>query len=349
MNDDSSEQKSKTVLGSLNWALHTMMESDPRITIIGEDILDPYGGAFKVTRGLSTRFPDRVITTPISEAAIVGIATGMSMRGLRPIVEIMFGDFLTLAADQLINQAAKFRWMFDDQVRVPLVVRTPVGGRRGYGPTHSQCLEKHFLGVPGLWVVAPHVLGNPGSLLQQATLEFEDPILFIENKTCYARPLLSHVHDMVIETWSDDKHPFPTTYLSHINGLEPPDGIICCYGGMTPLCLDALKYLRKQEGLNIDLAVFTQLSPVPVTHISHILESRQPTICVYAEESSPMVGWSAEIVAQIEEIQCETMATSSIRHRRVGADAVPVAASRELEQQILPQVDDIVEQVLCCF
>ena len=123
--------------------------------ILGEDVLDPYGGAFKVTRGLSTAFPERVQTTPISEAGIVGVAAGMALRGLRPVVEIMFGDFITLAADQLVNHAAKFRWMYNDQVRVPLVIRTPMGGRRGYGPTHSQTLEKLFLGVPGLKVLAP--------------------------------------------------------------------------------------------------------------------------------------------------------------------------------------------------
>ena len=95
------------------------LPADERVILLGEDVLDPYGGAFKVTRGLSTAFPERVLTTPISEAGIVGIASGMALRGLRPVVEIMFGDFLTLAADQLINHAAKFRWMYNDQVRVP--------------------------------------------------------------------------------------------------------------------------------------------------------------------------------------------------------------------------------------
>jgi pyruvate/2-oxoglutarate/acetoin dehydrogenase E1 component len=326
-----------------------MMESDSRVVVIGEDILDPYGGAFKVTKGLSARFPDRVFATPISEAAIVGVATGMAMRGLRPIVEIMFEDFLTLAADQLINHAAKFRWMYNDEVRVPLVVRTPIGGRRGYGPTHSQCLEKLFLGVPELWVVAPHVLGDPGALLRQATLECEDPVLFIESKTCYGRPLLSHVTGMVSETCVENPGLFPTTYLRHQGKGATPDGVLCCYGGMTPLCLEAQQRLRDQEGLYIDLAVFTQLSPVPVAHIRWILERWRPTVCVYAEESSVMAGWSAEMVAQVEELRTETLETSLIRHRRVGADHVPLAASRELEWQILPQVDDIVQQVLSCF
>ena len=119
-----------TVLEALNTSLHDVMAEDDRVYFLGEDILDPYGGAFKVTRGLSSSFPDRVITTPISEAGIVGVAGGMALRGLRPIVEIMFGDFFTLIADQLINHITKFRWMYNDQVNVPIVIRAPMGGRR---------------------------------------------------------------------------------------------------------------------------------------------------------------------------------------------------------------------------
>src|SRR5574341_2501677 len=130
-----------TVLESLNAALHRLFAEDERVVLIGEDVLDPYGGAFKVTRCLSTAYPERVLTAPVSEAAIVGVASGMALRGLRPVVEIMFGDFLTLAMDQIVNHISKWQYMFNDQVRVPLVIRTPMGGRRGYGPTHSQCIE----------------------------------------------------------------------------------------------------------------------------------------------------------------------------------------------------------------
>jgi pyruvate/2-oxoglutarate/acetoin dehydrogenase E1 component len=174
-----------TVLEALNQALHDSFRLDEMVFLLGEDVLDPYGGAFKVTRGLSTAYPGRVLTTPISEAGITGIAAGMALRGLRPVVEIMFGDFITLIADQLINHIAKFRWMYNDQVRVPLVIRTPMGGRRGYGPTHSQTLEKLYLGVPGLRVLAPSSVGDPGGLLSRAILEDDDPVLFVENKLLY--------------------------------------------------------------------------------------------------------------------------------------------------------------------
>ncbi|MFQ5616792.1 MAG: alpha-ketoacid dehydrogenase subunit beta, partial [Anaerolineales bacterium] len=157
-----------TVLQSLNAALHHAFAADERVHLIGEDVLDPYGGAFKVTRGLSTAYPARVHASPISEAGAAGVATGMALRGLLPVVEIMFGDFTTLIADQIINHLAKFRYMYNEQVRVPIVIRTPMGGRRGYGATHSQTLEKMFLGLPGLRVLAPCALGSPGELLAHA-------------------------------------------------------------------------------------------------------------------------------------------------------------------------------------
>ena len=137
-------QANNTILNLLNQGLHQAFSKDQNVYCLGEDILDPYGGAFKVTQGLSSQYPGRVLTTPISEAGIVGVATGMALRGLRPVVEIMFGDFITLIADQVINHLTKFRWMYNDQVRVPIVIRTPMGGRRGYGPTHSQSLEKIY-------------------------------------------------------------------------------------------------------------------------------------------------------------------------------------------------------------
>ena len=123
---------------SINKSLHRLMKDDEKVLVLGEDIIDPYGGAFKVTKGLSTAFPSRVINTPISEASITGFATGLAIKGYKPILEIMFGDFITLCTDQIVNGASKFRWMYGEQFSVPLIIRTPMGGRRGYGSTHSQ-------------------------------------------------------------------------------------------------------------------------------------------------------------------------------------------------------------------
>ena len=166
----------------LNEALHALFASRDDVHLLGEDILDPYGGAFKVTQGLSDAYPDRVLTTPISEASLFGVAAGMALRGQRPILEIMFGDFVTLGFDQVVNGISKFPEMYDDQVTVPLVVRTPMGGRRGYGPTHSQTLEKHFLGIPNLNVVSPSHVHDVRSILRHLVLAERRPSLLIEHK-----------------------------------------------------------------------------------------------------------------------------------------------------------------------
>lgn len=334
-----------TVLESLNHALHELMAADDRVMVIGEDILDPYGGAFKVTRGLSSKHPTRVFTTPISEAAIVGLSSGMALRGLRPIAEIMFGDFLFLAADQIVNHAAKFRWMYNDQVRVPLVIRAPMGGRRGYGPTHSQSIEKHFMGVPGLWMVAPSVLTSPGDLLTQATLGCDDPVVFIESKTCYARPLVREVAGMSATTIATAEAPFPTIQLRH-DGDRRPDAVLWTYGGMVPHALEAIARLRDAEGLRVDLVAVSQLAPLPAEHVARVVSSAPAGVHVYAEEASVQFGWTAEMLAAV---QSTIGHADRVQHVRIGAAHTPIPSGREQERQALPQVDDLVAGVLECF
>ncbi len=338
-------ERPTTVLQSLNAAMHRLMAGDSRVVVLGEDILDPYGGAFKVTRGLSTQFPDRVLTTPISEGAIVGLANGLALRGMRPIAEIMFGDFVTLAADQLINHAAKFRWMYNEQVRVPLVVRTPMGGRRGYGPTHSQSLEKHILGVPGLWVAAPHALGDPGSLLEQS-VALEDPVVFVESKVCYGR-FLTRPAELRAEEIRTARSPFPTLHLTHRGGS--PDGVIFCYGGMAPVALEAVERLRDVDGIRVDLVVVAQLSPTPTDHLEALLQRGISEVIAYAEEASSSAGWGAELVATIEEIRASIAPRRSIRHLRIGGAHTPIASSKEMELHDLPSAELVAERLLECF
>ena len=152
---------------SINKALDLILQSDTNVILYGEDISDPYGGAFKVTKGLSSKYPDRVLSTPISEAALIGISGGMSIGGLKPIIEIMFGDFLALGADQLLNHLVKYQWMYDDKVNVAVTIRSAMGGRRGYGPTHSQSLESFLANIPHLNIYSPSIFHNPGEFLKQ--------------------------------------------------------------------------------------------------------------------------------------------------------------------------------------
>jgi pyruvate/2-oxoglutarate/acetoin dehydrogenase E1 component len=323
-----------TVLDSLNSALHHALESDERVFVLGEDILDPYGGAFKVTRGLSTKFPARVLTTPISEAGIVGVSSGMALRGLRPVAEIMFGDFVTLIADQVVNHAAKFRWMYNDNVRVPLVVRTPMGGRRGYGPTHSQSLEKMFLGVPGLKVLAPNTLGDPAALLEAAIAD-DDPVLFVEHKLLYTRPLLEagagDLADFTLETGGG---PFPYFVL---RPAYPPALTIATYGYNFELARQAALELMMEHEIFAELVVFSQLSPFDLSPLFASLARTGHLLTV--EEGGLTLGWGAEVAARVSE-SSNDLSRCSIR--RVAARDLPIANSRPLEDAILPSVQDVV-------
>lgn len=317
-----------TVLERLNHALGHAMETNEAVYLLGEDILDPYGGAFKVTRGLSTRFPERVLTTPISEAAIMGLCNGMAMRGLRPVAEIMFGDFVTLIADQLINHAAKFRWMYNEQVRVPVVVRAPMGGRRGYGPTHSQSLEKLFLGVPGLRVVAPNVLGDPAELLHAMILQNEGPVLFVEHKLLYTRALLEagvgDLADFQVEKVGTDV----PAYLLRFPAAPQPQLTIATYGYNFELARAAAIELAYEFEIFVEILLFSQLSPFDLDPLFDSVHRTKRLLTV--EEGTFTLGWGAEVAAQVAE------RLPGVYIRRVAALDLPIANSRTLEEAILP-------------
>lgn len=328
-----------TVLDALNAALHRACADDPRVVILGEDVLDPYGGAFKVTRGLSAAFPGRVHTTPISEASIVGAGAGMALRGLRPVVEIMFGDFITLAADQLINHAAKFRWMYNDQVRVPLVVRTPMGGRRGYGPTHSQTLEKLFLGVPGLRVLAPAALGDPGELLYRAITETEDPLLFVENKLLYLAPVLeaASLGEFAIRHFTQGNSPAAPAYALTIQGAPDPTLTIAAYGYMAELARQALLRLAYEDELFAELVILTQLAPFDLRPI--IDSAARTGRLLTVEEGTLSLGWGSELLAR----GSEALGGQLKGAQRLAAAETPVPASGPLEAAALPGVEEIMQ------
>jgi pyruvate/2-oxoglutarate/acetoin dehydrogenase E1 component len=328
-----------TVLESLNGALHDAMAADERVLVLGEDVLDPYGGAFKVTKGLSTAHPDRVLTTPVSEGGIVGVAAGMALRGLRPVVEIMFGDFTTLIVDQLANGAAKFGWMFDDQVQVPLVVRTPMGGRRGYGPTHSQSIEKLFCGVPGLRVLAAGAVTDPGALLR-AAIDDDGPVLFVENKVLYPMPVLDRSTAAEIELEVHEHVVGAPSCTLRVAGGGPPTVTLAAHGHMAELARAALVELAYEHEVFAELVVVTQLAPCDVTAVAGSV-ARTGRLVV-AEEATPAAGWGAEVVARLAEHDAAVL-----RHvRRVAAAPVPIPASGRLEAEVLPDVGDIVAAAL---
>jgi pyruvate/2-oxoglutarate/acetoin dehydrogenase E1 component len=312
-----------------------MMESDTSTVLLGEDILDPYGGAFKVTRGLSTRFADRVFTTPICEATIVGLAIGLALRGMRPIAEIMFGDFITLAADQIINHAAKFPAMYNGQVAVPLVIRVPMGGRRRYGPTHSQSLERLFLGTPHLKVVSPSVFHQAGMLLKAAVLD-PSPVLFVEYKTLYSQELVLDARRQTLarrEIAGPDG--YPVVLLKNYADDDEPDLTLITYGGISGILPQLLNSLADEE-IRILSCIPSLISQLPDEWIANVVRATGRVVIV--EDGIADFGWGAEMASRIYE-SCYAELKCPIR--RVGALNAIIPASRSLEDHVLVSRDTI--------
>jgi pyruvate/2-oxoglutarate/acetoin dehydrogenase E1 component len=323
----------------LNEALHAIFAARDDVILFGEDVLDPYGGAFKVTHGLSDAYPDRVLTTPISEASLFGVAAGMALRGRRPILEIMFGDFIALGLDQIVNGISKFREMYDDQVTVPLVVRTPMGGRRGYGPTHSQSLEKLLLGIPNICVVAASECHDIGALLT-AAVDDERPVFFIENKLMYGRPNRrpedGHIGELAVR---ESGGPYPALTFS---GTEFSEGsaTIVTYGGMLPIVLDAATELILEHEIFCEVVALSQLTPM---ELDAVLESVARTgALVTAEEGTLTGGFGAEVAALVQ-----AAAWSDLRApvQRVAARDGIIPSAPPLEDAMLPSVEDVVNAV----
>jgi len=323
---------------ALNAGLHAIMAECPEALFLGEDVLDPYGGAFKASLGLSTAHPARVISTPISEAGIVAWSIGTALAGCRPIAEIMFGDFTALAADQLINHAPKYGWVSGGDVSVSLVVRTPMGGRRGYGPTHSQSIEKHFLGVDGLRVIAANLLLDPEEVLRRALLEV-GPVLLVENKVMYTQSLLPMSGGRVGMFWATaTESRYPALRLWLADG--PADAVLLTYGGMASDAMLCAEQLMMDEEVSVHVVVATQLSPLPVDDLLRLLPPARTLLVV--EEAAADFGWGAEVLAML----AEEAPRRFERVARHGAACGQVPAARTLENKTLPSVASIKERLV---
>ncbi len=328
------EQPAQRVVEKLRAGLRRLLANDPRVILLGEDLEDPYGGAFKASKGLSTEFPGRVRNTPISEAALVGFGNGLALAGARPIVEIMFGDFTMLAADQLVNQGSKFAYMYNQQVEVPLIVRTPMGGKRGYGATHSQSLEKHFLGTPGLHVVAINSIFDPGLLLERVHQHLRGPCLFIENKLLYSAPVKPQSPDGRI--WEHSDAPLPTLRLAAADAQVT----VVTYGGMVDEVQEAVREAFLENEIVAEIIVPTQLCPLDV---EPILESvARSTRLLVVEEGQGFAGFGAEVLA----ICAERNRGVTICSARISAAPHPIPCSRELERSALPDQKQVLAAIL---
>ncbi len=326
-----------TYLASLQSGLHDAFARDARVMMLGEDMLDPYGGAFKVSKGLSTAFPGRVLTTPISEGAITGIAAGLALRGLRPTVEIMFGDFLTLAADQIVNHIAKFPGLYGDAARAPVVIRTPMGGGRGYGATHSQSLEKMFFGVPELRVVAPSHAHAPGAMLGHVLTEGRDPVLFVEHKLLYPMALFAGDNDVSVASLEEIPH-FSTVILKNHDGTA--DATVIAYGGMSRTIVPLLGRLRAEE-IAVTAVLPSSLKPLPIETL--VALAGETGRIVIAEEGTEGFNWGAEVATLLYE---RLLGRIEVPIRRLASRPGAIPCSEAGERAALVQEDDIERAIL---
>lgn len=309
---------------AINEALKEEMERDEDVVLIGEDVGIP-GGAFGASRGLYDRFgPERVIDTPISEAGIMGLAAGAAACGLRPIVEIMFMDFMTICMDGIVNQIAKMRYMFGSQYTVSIVIRTPAGGGLNAGPQHSQSLEAWFAHVPGLKVVMPGTPYDVKGLLKSAIRD-DNPVIVVENKTLHAL-----------------KGPIPEQeYLLPIGKADikkqGTDVTVVATSRMVHEALKAADILG-QENINIEVIDLLSISPWDKEMVLNSVAKTHRL--VIAHEAVKSFGVGAEISAVVAE---EIMEELDAAIMRVGAPFVPIPFS--LEKAYLPNADDVIKAV----
>jgi 2-oxoisovalerate dehydrogenase E1 component len=323
------------IAGSIRSALEHALANHNKVILMGEDIESPYGGAFKATAGLSDQFPGRVLNTPISEAGIAGLGNGLALAGMTPVVEIMFGDFCTLIADQWINQASKLKAMYQNDLPLPLIIRTPMGGRRGYGPTHSQSLEKHFLGVPGTQVLCLHHRYSPFQLYNTLFATIDRPTLVIENKVLYGQysePTPPTGFQLLRTT--DD---FPWICLKP---AVAPEITLVALGGIALEAEQALVALFEKYEIVVELFCPTRLYPLDVAVLHDSLA--QTRRLLVAEEGQGFVSLAGEIIAQA----AQRWPMLALCCDRVTARSCVIPAARNLEQQCLPDAQCIVEKAL---
>ncbi|MER6000708.1 transketolase C-terminal domain-containing protein [Nonomuraea angiospora] len=327
---------------NLNRALHGLLEDDPSVYVLGEDLLDPYGGAFKITKGLSTRFPGRVLTTPLSEGAIVGAASGLALAGGKAVVEIMFADFVALAFDQILNFAGKSVTMYGTRVPLPLVIRCPSGGHRGYGPTHSQSPQKHFIGIPGLSLFEMSPFHDNRAVLDRM-LALGEPCLLFEDKVLYTR-WMYEVDELF--TWElVDDVAVVRLDTGGPGGLDIPSGdldyVLITPGGVAHRALAAMRTLLLDHDLTGVLMVPSRLYPFDPSELLPLL-GRAPLVCV-AEDGSAGGTWGDHVAADLH-----TRLWGRLRRpvRLVSSADSVIPTAAHLEREVLVQDSTIRRAVL---
>lgn len=316
-----------TYLEAVREAMSQEMRVNPDVFLMGEDI-GIYGGAFGVSRGMIEEFgPERIRNTPISEAAIAGAAVGAAMTGMRPIMELQFSDFVTIAMDQLVNQAAKNRYMFGGKGKVPMVVRTPSGSGTGAAAQHTQSLEAWMAHIPGLKVVQPSTAYDVKGLLK-AAIDDNNPVIFYEHKLLYKIS-----GDVPEESYSI---PLGVADVKR----EGTDVTIVATAIMVHRALEAAAELEK-EGISVEVIDPRTLVPLDTDTIIRSVKKTGKLIVVH--EAVKFGGFGGEIASMIAESEAFDYLDAPIR--RLGGKWIPMPYNPVLEKAAIPQVPDIIQAV----
>ncbi len=315
-----------TMREAISQALWEEMERDPKVFIMGEEV-GVWGGTYAVTKGFLDHFgAERVRDTPISEAAIVGSAIGAALAGLRPVAELMTINFAFVAMEHIVNQAAKLHYMFNGQMKLPLVIRAPSGGGRQLAATHSQTPDAIFAHFPGLTVVAPGTPADAKGLLK-ASIRSENPVLFIENATIYQQRGEVPDGDFVV--------PIGKSKIQREGGHVT----LVTYSKMVQPSLQAAEQLSK-EGIEVEIVDLRSLRPLDMEPV--IASVKKTNRAVIVEEGWKSFGVGAEVASRIYQDAFDSIDAPI---QRVAQKEVPLPYNRRLEQLALPQVQDIVQAV----
>jgi 2-oxoisovalerate dehydrogenase E1 component len=313
------------------------MTRDPRVFCIGEDVGVPggWGGAFTVTLGLDERFPGRIINTPIAELGFFGVAVGAALMGMRPIVDVQYGDFLFLASDQIINNAAKLRYMSGGQIEIPMVMRAPVGAT-GRGSQHAQNMERFFTCVPGLKVVAPSNAYDAKGLLKAAVRD-NNPVMIFEHKLLYGSKG-ARAEPGAVDATSDIPDEDFVVPLNKAAALtEGSDVTIVAWLLMTHFSMQAAGRLA-EDGIRAEVIDARSLAPIDWATLA--ASARRTRRVVIVEEGPRTGGVGAEIAAGLAE-RC-----SGLRIERVASPDIPAPFAPVLENAYRPSVGQIVAAAL---
>jgi pyruvate/2-oxoglutarate/acetoin dehydrogenase E1 component len=308
-------------------ALSTAMRQDEDVFIMGEDIAE-MGGSMGVTQGMLDEFgPERVRNTPISEAAIVGAGIGAAMQGMRPVVEIMYEDFLTLAAEQVINQAAKHRYMSGGQLKVPLTIRTQGGAGWSPGAQHAQQLEAWFVHIPGLKVVFASTPTDARGLLYSSIYE-DNPVIFFEHRTLYG----------IKEEVPDELEPIALGEARVQR--EGEDVTVVATGRLVHEALAAAKQAEEQ-GVSVEVLDPRTLQPLDEGAI--VSSVKKTNRCVVAHEAITRMGFGAEVAAVVQHQAFDWLDAPV---ERVGAKFTPLPFAPVMEEWVIPHAEDVLQAIL---